>query len=183
MKRKIVVRFLLCWALAVPLCAAASFALAQDEGAPGREEDQRTPAAPADQGAPAEAAAPAPPAGPQMRQAGGAHQGFRVLPTVKNTYVVTSAVRGLRCVVGVGSDDSCAVTDQSADEGGPPWDRVKCRPGDESMDTYARSLDDKREIRIFEAPPALASASETRPIDVRLGRVCVKAASAKKARQ
>jgi hypothetical protein len=169
--------------LVAALCAAPTRAWTQDEGGTTTEEEQRTPAG-AGGGAPEQPAPEAAvPEGPTMRQAGGAQQGFQISPTVTNTYIVTTDVRGLKCVVGVGSTDACAVVSQTADEGGAPWNRLKCRAGDSSVSTFAWSIDKNKAISVFEAPPALANGSQTRAINVRLGRVCMKANAAPKARR
>lgn len=100
-------------------------------------------------------------------------RGFHV-PDASNTYVVTHDVRGLECVKGVGGPKQCAVTNQSADEGGYPWTEVKCRPGDMTVDRFAWSLDRNEPIGIFEAPPALVSQAKLYTVNVRLGRTCMK---------
>ena len=95
-------------------------------------------------------------------------------PAVKNSYVVIADVRGLRCVANVGSANGCAVPSLATAEGGALWDRVKCRPGDSSVNTFSRSIDGRKAISIFEAPPALSFSAEMHSIDVQLGRVCTK---------
>lgn len=102
------------------------------------------------------------------------------LPKDENTYIVTYNLRGLQCVKDVGTATQCAVTNPSADEGGYPWTKVQCRPGDASVSTFAWSLDYNKPMGIFEAPTQLITYSNTYPINVRLGRVCMKKPSAKK---
>ena len=100
-------------------------------------------------------------------------EGFQV-PADHNTYVVHHDLRGLRCVKGVGTPTQCAVENQAADEGGYPWTKVKCKPGDQSVHTFAWSLSNNQAVYIFEAPPALISGAKTYKINVRLGRTCMK---------
>ncbi len=99
------------------------------------------------------------------------------VPSDHNTYVVHYDMRGLRCVKGVGTPTQCAVENQAADEGGYPWTKVKCKPGDQSVHTFAWSLSNNQAVNIFEAPPALISGAKTYKINVRLGRTCMKASS------
>lgn len=103
-----------------------------------------------------------------------AQDGDFQVPDTKNTYVVTHDIRGLECVKGVGGPKQCAVTSQSADEGGYPWTEVKCRMGDMTVDKFAWSLDRNEPIGIFEAPPALVSQAKLYKVNVRLGRTCMK---------
>jgi hypothetical protein len=105
----------------------------------------------------------------------GQGEGFQV-PSDNNTYVVTYDLHGLRCVQGVGTPTQCAVENQAADEGGYPWTKVKCKPGDQSVHTFAWSLSNNQAVGIFEAPPALISSAKIYRIDVRLGRTCMKTA-------
>lgn len=99
--------------------------------------------------------------------------GFQV-PSTNNTYVVTHDLRGLECVKGVGGPKQCAVTSQSANEGGYPWTTVKCRPGDMTVNKFAWSLDNNEPLGIFEAPPALVSQAKLYTVNARLGRTCMK---------
>ncbi len=105
-------------------------------------------------------------------------QGARVkgfqLPAEENTYVVTYNLKGLRCVKDLGTPTQCAVTNSSADEGGYPWTKVKCRQGDPGVSTFAWSLDLNKPMGIYEAPPSLTTDAETYTVNVRLGRVCMK---------
>lgn len=100
------------------------------------------------------------------------------LPADENTYVVTYDLRGLECVQDVGGVDGCAVTNQAADEGGYPWTKVNCRPGDVSVDTFAWSLDNNKPMNIFEAPASLIVSAKLYKINVRLGRTCMKSKTA-----
>ena len=99
--------------------------------------------------------------------------GFQ-MPADHNTYVVTYDLRGLRCVKGVGTPSQCAVENQAADEGGYPWTKVKCKPGDKTVNKFAWSLDNNEAMGIFEAPTALLSDAKTYTINVRFGRTCLK---------
>ena len=105
-----------------------------------------------------------------------AQQGVFQVPADHNTYIVTYDLRGLRCVKGVGTPSQCAVENQAADEGGYPWTKVKCKPGDKTVNRFAWSLDNNEAMGIFEAPPALISDAKTYKINVRLGRTCLKSA-------
>ena len=102
---------------------------------------------------------------------------FQMMPAEHNTYVVTYTLRGLKCVQGVGTATQCGVTNPSADEGGYPWTKVKCRPSDASVSTFAWSLDLNQPMGIFEAPPSISTSAETYTVNVRLGRVCMKSGS------
>jgi len=104
------------------------------------------------------------------------------MPANENTYIVTYDLRGLQCVQDVGTPDHCAVTNQSADEGGYPWTKVKCKSGDIGVTTFAWSLDDNRPMYIFEAPPALISNAKTYTVNVRLGRTCMKSGTTSEGR-
>ena len=105
---------------------------------------------------------------------------FEILPAEHNTYTVTFDLHNLECVKNVGTAGQCAVTNQSADEGGYPWTKVKCRAGDRSVTTFAWSLKENRPVSIFEAPPALSTSPNLYPMDVRLGRTCMKVSGAGK---
>jgi hypothetical protein len=162
-------RLLFCYVLIAVLCAVPTVAMAQEEGgeAPQLEQEEQV--------------------GEQGEEVGVDIQGeeetqggsmsiptFTVLPTKKNTYVVTRDLRGLQCVTGVGDKNSCAVIRGAAVGNDYPWDSVKCRPGDSSVGTYASLLDNNRAVNIFAAPPALMTSADTYTINVRLGRVCLK---------
>jgi len=99
---------------------------------------------------------------------------FTVLPTKEDTYVVKKDLYGLKCLTDVGHKDSCAVIRVAADGNDYPWDTLKCRSGDSSVRTYASLLDSKRPVKIFAAPPAHLTSSNTYIINVRLSRVCLK---------
>lgn len=153
-------------------------AWAQDAPSPENDDPNKVVDVPAVPLEPQTGEQPPPPAPPV--QTGDVVRGFQFQPTVKNTYVVTYDLRKLLCVKEVGSANSCAVTNRDADEGGYPWTLVKCRGGDKTVNTFARSLDNDAAVSIFEAPPSLTSAVAMRPLNVRLGRVCLKASSVKK---
>lgn len=104
---------------------------------------------------------------------------FQMMPADENTYVVTYNLHGLQCVKDVGTPTQCAVTNQAADEGGYPWTKVKCRPGDISVSTFAWSLDLNQPMGIFEAPAPLIPSANTYNVSARLGRVCMKSGSGK----
>jgi hypothetical protein len=96
------------------------------------------------------------------------------VPADKNTYIVTYNLRGLECVQDIGTPTQCAVANQSADEGGYPWTKVKCRGSDASISTFAWSLDLNQPMDIYEAPPSLTTSAKTSAVNVRLGRVCMR---------
>ncbi len=123
-----------------------------------------------------------PPEIPGYQRPDGPVQGFHLLPTVDNTYVVTHDLSGLRCVAGVGTESSCAVTKSTNYGNGYPWTLVPCRPGDQNLSTFAVLTDKKRPVTLFDAPPALIAKAKTYSIDVRLGRVCMSAGKVGKRR-
>lgn len=98
----------------------------------------------------------------------------RAAPANENTYVVTYNLKGLQCVKDIGTPTQCAVANQSADEGGYPWTKVKCRGGDASIQTFAWSLDLNQPMDIYEAPPSLTTSAVMTTVNVRLGRVCMR---------
>lgn len=155
-------QYVFCCTIVAMICIGSPCALAQDAEDQKDQKDQ-------DAGT---AAPETPPV--QDFQGGDVERGFKLLPTEKNTYNVTFDLRGLLCVKDVGTPTQCGVPNQSADEGGYPWTKVKCRKGDRSVSTFAWSLDQNRPMGIFEAPPALVTGAQTYTVNVRLGRVCQK---------
>lgn len=159
-------RLLFCYVLIAALCAVPTVATAQDQEGQVEQGEQVE-----EQGEEVEG---------EVQDEGGAQgevmsiPSFTVLPTKKDTYVVTRDLRGLQCVTGVGDKNSCAVIRGAAVGKDYPWDTVNCRSGDSSVGTYASLLDNKRPVNIFAAPPALMTSADTYTIDVRLGRVCLK---------
>ncbi|MFA4873783.1 MAG: hypothetical protein WC956_03225 [bacterium] len=165
-------RWGICAAAVAAFCALSCAAIAQDQDQ-DQDQDQNQNR---DQNILTPPAVPEPQAPPEPAPepyVGGPVQGFQTLPTIKNTYVVTYDLRGIPCVQGVGTPTRCAVTYQSADEGGYPWTKVKCRTGDRSVSTFAWSLDSNSAMAIFEAPPAMITGAKTYAMNVRLGRVCL----------
>ncbi len=165
------------YAIVATLFVFSSAVFAQDEGTneevetPAPEAQVQSIAPPVEPVTPG--AVPPPPAEPPPPPyIGGPVQGFKIQQTATNTYTVTQELRGLQCVKGVGSEASCAITHRSDGGEGYPWTLLKCKAGDASIRTFARSLDNRREINIFDAPPSLVSSVETYGIDVRLSRVC-----------
>ena len=144
--------------------AAAAFTLVSARASAQAPQDDRPTDTPPQDAAPAQS----------MPQGGGGRvQGFQILPTIDNTYVVTHDLRGLLCLADVGTQNSCAII---RPEGNStyPWDKVQCKRSDPSVSTFAWSLDNNRAVSIFDAPPALTMGAKTYGINVRLGRVCMK---------
>jgi len=161
-------RFIFCFVIIAALCNAfpAAIALAQDEQAepavvaePSEQEEQVEGDVQDEE---------------EIQSGGTSIPTFTLLPTQKNTYVVTRNLRGLKCVVGVGDKNSCAVIRGPSVGKDYPWDTLKCRSGDSSVGTYASYLDNKRQVYIFAAPPALMTSANTNTINVQLGRVCLR---------
>jgi hypothetical protein len=161
-----------CLLMTATLSFSPALLLAQGLGTPPAEEEQGVAGSPVVPDIPVTPEAPPPETPPQ--QGGEVEQGFQYIKTPDSTYTATAPLRGLSCVVGVGSESACAVTFSSADEGGYPWTLVKCHPGDVSLKTFATLLEGKQQVQIFEAPPQLSARAQTRSINVKLVRVCRK---------